>query len=155
MSIGYDPKFDMLNGGALRQEYIDELKQAQEDHYNHNVKLSEGFQNWLNNSIGEQERARQEQAQRMREQMFPPKHEVDPLSREINATMCGIGVETDYQYQRRMRDRLFPDAETKRRREENEEKRHPMDVMMRQQLDAQRDHTFDNTYLDKDGYFRK
>ena len=125
-------KFDNLRGGAFRQEYIDELEQTRKDHYNHTVKLSDGLQSWLNNSIGEQERARQEQVQRMREQMFPPK-EVDPLSKEINETMCGIGVETDYQYRCRMRDRLFPDAETKRRQEENDEKRHPMDVLMRQQ----------------------
>ena len=153
MSIGYDPKFDMLNGGALRQEYLDELEQAKKDSYNHTVQLSEGFQKWLNGAKDRQEQARQEQAQRMREQMFPPK-EIDPLSKEINAVMRGEGVETDYQFRCRMRDKLFPDAETKRRREVNEEKRHPMDVMMRKQLEAQRDHTHDSMYLDKDGYFR-
>ena len=125
-------KFDNLRGGVFRQEYIDELEQTRKDHYNHTVKLSDGLQNWLDGAKDRQEQARQEQAQRMREQMFPPK-EIDPLSKEINAVMRGEGVETDYQFRCRMRDALFPDAETKRRREENDEKRHPMDVLMRQQ----------------------
>lgn len=126
-------KTDNLNAGHFRQEYLDELEQTRKDHYNHTVNLSEGFQTWLNESIDYQEKARQEQAQRMREQMFPPK-EIDPLSKEINAVMRGEGVETDYQFRCRMRDRLFPDAETKRRQDENESKRHPMDIAMREHL---------------------
>ena len=132
-TFGNDYKFDRLNGGRMKPEYIEENQQAERDAYNHTVRLSEGFQNWLNESIGYQEKARQEQAQRMREQMFPPK-EIDPLSREINAVMRGEGVETDYQFRCRMRDRLFPDAEIERRRTENETNRHPMDIAMRERL---------------------
>lgn len=131
--LGNDYKFDKLNGGRMRQEYVNEIHEAQQDLRNHTVRLSEGFQNWLNESIGYQEKARQEQAQRMREQMFPPK-EIDPLSKEINAVMRGEGVETDYQFRCRMRDKLFPDTEIDRRRDENESKRHPMDIEMRERL---------------------
>ena len=44
------------------------------------------------------------------------------------------GKETQYQLRQRMRGSIFPDAEIKRRREENEEKRHPMDELMRKQI---------------------
>ena len=150
MSIGYDPKFDMLNGGALRQEHIDEVKQAQEDSYNHTVKLSEGFTNWLNDAYNNQHRERQEQAQRMRENMFP-EPEKDPMDQAIRDRLHG--KETQFQLRQRMRGSFFPDAEIKRRQEENESKRHPMDQAMRKQL-SDRSHYSDGMYLDDDGHFR-
>ena len=69
-------KYDNLNGGHLRQEYLEELEKAQRDSYNHN---SDGLKSWRNDTRQNQRAERQEVARRVWENMQQKKKDPDPL----------------------------------------------------------------------------
>ena len=134
--FGNSYKFDNLNGGRMRPEYVEENMTASQDAYDHTLKPSEGFSEWLRDRHENQPQERREMIEDAKRRMFPDKGtEMSAMDQAIHETGYGPN------YYRKLRedkqkaaDMLFPDAEIERRREENENKRHPMDVMMRQQL---------------------
>lgn len=129
-------KFDNLNGGQFRPEYIREVEQTRKDIQNHNFQLSDGLSGWLDDAYRNQHRERQEQSRRIGEQMFPPKRK--ELS-ELNQDLHDQGEMRNYYLRDRSgkahaRDLMFPEDETEKRRSQIESNRHPMDELMRKQL---------------------
>ncbi len=139
MSIGYGAKFDNLNGGRISPEYLDELEKAQKDSYNHTVELSDGFKDWLDNAYKNQREERQEVARRVWESMQPKKKELDPLDQAMHE----YGEMRNYHIRENKgkahaETLLFPEEEIERRREKKNADRHPMDVLMRRQLEERK-----------------
>lgn len=134
-TMGNDYKFDNLNGGRIRPEYLDELEKAQKDSYNHTVELSDGFKDWLDNAYKNQREERQEVARRVWESMQPSRKQLSDLDQDMHeqGNQRNINLRKN-EMRERYRQSLFPDAEIERRRDENESKRHPMDVAMREKL---------------------
>ena len=137
--FGNAHKFDSLNGGRMRPEYLEEIEKAQHDSYNHTVELSDGFKDWLNNAYDNQRAERQEVARRVWESMQPPKRELSDLDQDFHAqgNQRNINLKKN-ELRERVRQSLFPDAEIERRREKNEDERHPMDIAMRKQLEERK-----------------
>ena len=138
-TFGNGHKFDNLNGGRMRQEYVNEVYKAQQDSQNHTVQMSDGFKNWLSECYRNQAKERQDQVQNIKEQMFPVRRELsefDMLLKE-NGNQRNINLQKN-EMRERFRQSLFPDAEIDRRREKNEAERHPMDIAMREQLEKRR-----------------
>ena len=128
-------KFDHLNGGQFRSEYVREVEQTRKDIQDHNFQLSDGFTNWLNDAYHNQRRERQDNARQIREQMFPPKRELSELDQDLHDR----GELRNYNLRKNAgkehaRDLLFPVDETEKRRSQIENNRHPMDELIRKQL---------------------
>ena len=133
-------KFDHLNGDQLRPEYIAELEETRKDIHDHNVEISEGFQTWLDGAMDRQKKARLDLAEQTRERMFPEKR--TELS-ELDQALHDQGELTNYNLRKKegkdhFRDLLFPPKETEKRRSQIENGRHPMDVLIRKQLEERR-----------------
>lgn len=126
-------KNDNLNCGLPRQEYLEELEQAKRDAYNHDVKLSKGFCNWMNERFMNQSNERKEERKQLKNQMFPEERDVHPMDRAINEALRGERS-SYYKQRQRAEENLFSDKEIKKRRSEIENNRHPMDELMRKQL---------------------
>lgn len=137
--MGNDYKFDRLNGGRIRPEYLEELEKAQRDSYNHTVELSDGFKDWLDNAYKNQREERQEVVRRVWESMQPPKKELSDLDQDMHE----YGEMRNYHIRKNKgkthaETLLFPEEEIERRREKKNAERHPMDVLMRKQLEERK-----------------
>lgn len=134
-TFGNGHKFDNLNGGRMRQEYVDEIHEAQQDSQNHSVQMSDGFKNWLSDRYHNQAKERQDQIQAVKEQMFPRRTELN----EFEQSLHEYGDQRNQNLRKNdMREQyrrsLFSDSEIERRRESIENNRHPMDIAMRERL---------------------
>ena len=134
-------KFDNLNGGRIRPEYLDELEKARKDSYNHDVEISDGFQEWLSNAYDNQREERQKVAQRIWEGMQPPKKELSELDKAIHEA----GEMRNYHVRKNeskahAETLLFSEEEISSRREKNVSDRHPMDIAMRKRLEERKQH---------------
>ena len=135
--FGNGHKFDNLNGGRMKEEYVKEIHEAQQDSRNHTVQMSDGFKNWLSDRFHNQERERQEDIQNVKERMFPKHGELS----EIDKAMHEYGEKRNYHVRKyeqkeRFSNSLFSDID--RRREDIENSRHPMDIAMRNRLDERK-----------------
>ena len=130
-------KYDNLNGGRIRQEFLDEVEQTRQDIDNHTYQMSEGFSDWLRDRWNNQPEERRQAVQNAKQNLFPEKN--NGLS-ELDQQIHEIGEISNYnrarnEFKARAHDKLFPEKEIKRRQDEQAETRHPMDVWMRQQLE--------------------
>lgn len=140
-TLGNGYKFDNLNGGRMRNEYVNEIHEAQQDSQNHSVQMSDGFKDWLSERYRNQAKERQEQIQDVKAQMFPRRGEMCELDLAMKerGNQRNINLRKN-EMRERFRQSLFSDAEIERRRSENESKRHPMDIAMREKLRERKAH---------------
>ena len=139
-TFGDGYKRDNLNGGIMKQEYLDEIAEAREQAENHTLKMSDGFLEWQADRFANQPRERKEQAQRIRERLFPERESIKtPMDEVIHEQGESANYYRDLrEWKKAAAEKLFPEKETERRQDEHENQRHPMDVMMRQQLAERR-----------------
>lgn len=139
-TFGDSFKRDNLNGGRMRQEYIDEITELREQAENHTLKMSDDFLEWQADRFANQGRERKEQVQRIRERLFPEREsKLTPMDEAIHEQGESANYYRDLrEWKKAASEKLFPEKETERRRDERENKRHPMDVMMREQLAERR-----------------
>ena len=123
-------KYDNLNGGRPRQEYLEELDKARQDAYNHTVTFSDGFNEWMADRYQNQHRERMEDVRQIEDHMFVKK-EPHPMDIAIREQMAG--KEKLVQARRRIAEHLFPDDLTERLHD-NVQSRDPMDIAMRKRL---------------------
>lgn len=139
-TFGDGYKRDNLNGGIMKQEYLDEIAEAREQAENHTLKMSDGFLEWQADRFANQGRERKEHVQQLRERLFPEREsKLTPMDEAIHEQ----GEQENYyrelrEWKKAAAEKLFPETETNRRQDERANNRHPMDVLMRQQLAERR-----------------
>ena len=139
-TFGDGYKYDNLNGGRMRPEYLDEIAELREQAENHTLRASDGFLEWQADRFANQGRERKEHVQQLRERLFPERKSImTPIDEEIHAQ----GEQENYyrelrEWKKAAAEKLFPERETERRQDERANNRHPMDVKMRQILAERR-----------------
>ena len=139
-TFGDGYKRDNLNGGRMRQEYLDEIEEAREAAYNHTLRASEGFTDWMTEAYKNQRRERQERRAELMRDAFPERESLlTPMDEAIHEQGAGANYYNELRaWKKKAAEKLFPESETERRRDEHENNRHPMDDFIRKQLEDRR-----------------